>query len=103
MHSTHARSPASTPKKQETAKGRNKFTREDDEILLRMIRERREIAAAEGLREDLDGNKIFKDLEAKASFDSCTTCVDMRVHIYYPTNPTLSIHIIHGVLGVIGG
>lgn len=91
------------PKKQDTAKGRNKFTQEDDEILLRMIRERREIAAAQGLREDLDGNKIFQDLEAKASFDSCTTCVYTPVHIIYPTNPTLSIHIIHGVLGVTVG
>lgn len=68
-----------------------------------MIRERREIAAAQGLRQDLDGNKIFKDLEAKASSGSCTTCVYMRVHICYPTNPRLSTHIILGVLGVTDG
>lgn len=47
-----------------------------------MIRERREVAAAQGLRQDLDGNKIFQDLEAKASFDSYTTCVCTCVYIY---------------------
>ncbi|KAI7783394.1 hypothetical protein LA080_011955 [Diaporthe eres] len=61
-----ARSPVSTPKKQTTPQSRNKFTQEDDEILLRMVRERRDIAAAQGIREGLDGNKIFQDLEAKA-------------------------------------
>lgn len=81
VHSTPARSPASTPKKQATAQGRNKFTQEDDEILLRMIRERREIAAAQGIREDLDGNKIFKDLEAKASLAPCITYAYMSKYI----------------------
>ncbi|KAL2274363.1 hypothetical protein FJTKL_03280 [Diaporthe vaccinii] len=65
VHSTPARSPVSTPKKQTTPQSRNKFTQEDDEILLRMVRERRDIAAAQGIREGLDGNKIFQDLEAK--------------------------------------
>lgn len=75
VHSTPDRSPASTPKKQTTPQSRNKFTQEDDEILLRMVRERREIAAAQGIREGLDGNKIFQDLEAKASLCPYITCV----------------------------
>lgn len=55
------------PKKQAQSQGRNKFTKEDDEILLRMIREQHEIAAAQGRPvKDLDGNKVFQDLEAKA-------------------------------------
>lgn len=47
-----------------------KFTREDDEILLSTMREAREIAAAEGKDVELSENKIFQDLESKAS--TCT-------------------------------
>lgn len=79
LHSTAAESPASTPRKQATAKGRNKFTQEDDEILLRFIRERREIAAAKKIPEDLDGNKIYQAMDAKASLDPCITYVCMSV------------------------
>lgn len=73
--STRARSPVSTAQKQATTQGRNKFTKEDDEILLRMIQEAREVATAEGKRARLDGNKIFQDLEAKAGLIPTTTHV----------------------------
>lgn len=81
VQSIPARSPSSTPRKKATVQGRNKFTQEDDEILLRMIRERREIAVAQGIREDLDGNKIFQDLEAKASLDPSIICVYVCTYI----------------------
>lgn len=46
-----------------------------------MIRERREIAAAQGIREDLDGNKIYQDLDAKVSLYPCIKYVYVPVHI----------------------
>ncbi|KAH8776667.1 hypothetical protein F5883DRAFT_614321 [Diaporthe sp. PMI_573] len=64
VQSTPARSPDSTPGKE--AQGRTRFTKEDDEELLNMIRETRGIAADKGKPvRGLDGNKIFEDLAAK--------------------------------------
>ncbi|KAJ0119578.1 hypothetical protein J7T55_013781 [Diaporthe amygdali] len=63
--STPSRSPMSTPKKQERRHGRNLFTKEDDKLLLEMIRKTLEFnkaAAAEGKSgKRLSGNKIYQE------------------------------------------
>lgn len=64
MQATPSRSAGSTPENQ--AQGRTRFTEEDDEALLKMIREIYEEAAAKGKTvRGLDGNKIFEELAAK--------------------------------------
>lgn len=81
-NATPARDPVSTAQKQATTQGRNKFTKEDDEILLRIIREKREAATAKGKRARLDGNKIFQDLEAKASLVPYTRHMCVCLYVY---------------------
>lgn len=81
VHTTPVISPTPTPKNQAKPQGRIKFTKEDDEILLRTIRETRKIAAARGEDVKLDGNKIFQDLEAKASQVSRAQC-HLCVYVY---------------------
>lgn len=61
----------STPKKQERRHGRNLFTKEDDKLLLEMIRETLEFnktAAAKGKPgKRLSGNKIYQEFAEEVS------------------------------------
>lgn len=101
VQSTPARSPVSIPGQQ--AQGRTMFTKEDDDELLNMIREIREIAAAQGKPvRGLEGNKIFEYLAAKASSASPSLC-HICGCVSCPVNRTSRTSAIRHILGVTGG
>lgn len=94
-------SPDSTSANQ--AQGRTRFTKEDDQALLKMIRELHEVAAALGKPvRGLEGNKIFEEMAAKASLNS-PNLHPVCVHVLSPTNLILRTIAIQRILGVTGG
>jgi hypothetical protein len=98
---TTSRSPDQTPGEQ--AQGRTRFTNEDDEALLEMIRDTYATAAAEGepIR-GLDGNKIFEEFAVNvSSVTSCPHCT--QVCVSFLTNGTFRTSAIQPSLGATGG